>query len=73
VVTEPYDGLNFGSTVLSLTGQRPPMPDRVVTVLEKDSSSVAHAEESRIVQPQRGELNEPDTLKDQTRQERDLY
>jgi hypothetical protein len=73
VVTEPYDSLNFGSTVFSLTGQRPPMPDRVVTVLEKDSRSVAHAEESRIVQPQRGELNEPDTLKDQTRQERDLY
>jgi hypothetical protein len=32
VVTEPYDSLNFGSTLLSLTGQRPPMPDRVVTL-----------------------------------------
>jgi hypothetical protein len=40
------------------------MPDRVVTLIEKDSGSVAHAEERRLVQPQRGELNEPDTLKD---------
>jgi hypothetical protein len=54
VETEPYDSLNFGSTVLSLTGQRPPMPDRVVTLIEKDSGSVAHAEDSGIVQPQRG-------------------
>jgi Type I phosphodiesterase / nucleotide pyrophosphatase len=64
VVTEPCDSLNFASTVLSLTGQKPPMPDRVVTLIEKDSGSVAHAEERRFVQPQRGELNEPDTLKD---------
>ena len=63
VVTEPYDSLNFASTVLSLTGQKPPVPDRVVTLIEKDSGSVALAEERRFVQPQRGELNEPDTLK----------
>jgi hypothetical protein len=63
VVTEPYDSLNFASTVLSLTGQNPPMMDRVVTLIEKDSGSVAHAEEGRFVQPQRKELNEPDTLK----------
>jgi hypothetical protein len=63
VVTEPYDSLNFASTVLSLTSQKPPMKDRVVTLIEKDSGSVAHAEEGRFVQPQREELNEPDTLK----------
>jgi hypothetical protein len=34
-VTEPYDSLNFASTLLSLTGQSPPMPDRVVTLTEK--------------------------------------
>jgi hypothetical protein len=32
VVTEPYDSLNFASTILSLTGHQPPMPDRVVTL-----------------------------------------
>jgi hypothetical protein len=53
VVTEPYDSLNFASTVLSLTGHKPPMTDRVVTLIEKDSGSGAHAEE----------VNEPDTLK----------
>jgi hypothetical protein len=62
-MTEPYDSLNFASTVLSLTGQKPPMTDRVVTLMEKDSGSVAQAEEGRFVQPQRKELNEPDTLK----------
>jgi hypothetical protein len=62
-VTEPYDSLNFASTVLSLTGQKPPMPDRVVTLIDKDSGSVAHAEEWRFVPPHRGQLNEPDTLK----------
>lgn len=30
IVSEPYDSLNFASTVLSLAGQKPPMPDRVV-------------------------------------------
>jgi hypothetical protein len=32
VVSEPYDSLNFASTILSLTGHKPPMPDRVVTL-----------------------------------------
>jgi hypothetical protein len=64
LVIEPYDSLNFASTVLSLTGQRPPMPDRVVTFIEKDSGSVTHAGEKRFVQPKRGELNEPDTFRD---------
>jgi hypothetical protein len=32
VVQEPYDSLNFASTILSLTGRKPPMPDRVVTI-----------------------------------------
>jgi hypothetical protein len=27
---EPYDSLNFASTILSLAGKTPPMPDRVV-------------------------------------------
>jgi hypothetical protein len=61
VVTEPYDSLNFGSTVLSQTGQKPPMPDRVVTLIEKGSGSVAHVEDRRF-QPQRGKLNKPDVL-----------
>jgi Type I phosphodiesterase / nucleotide pyrophosphatase len=61
VVTEPYDSLNFAPTVLSLTGQRPPMPDRVVT-FERDRGSFVHAEERRFVQPQRGELDKPDIL-----------
>ncbi len=30
IVNEPYDSLNFASTVLSLLGRTPPMPDRVV-------------------------------------------
>jgi predicted AlkP superfamily pyrophosphatase or phosphodiesterase len=63
VVTEPYDSLNFASTVLSLTGQKPPMTDRVVSLIEKDSGFDTHAEEGRFVQPQRDELIEPDTLK----------
>jgi hypothetical protein len=50
VVTEPYDSLNFASTLLSLTGQKPPMPDRVVT-FERDRGSFAHTEEKRFVQP----------------------
>jgi hypothetical protein len=29
-IEEPYDTLNFASTVLSLAGKNPPMPDRVV-------------------------------------------
>ena len=32
VVSDPYDSLNFASTILSLTGHQPPMPDRVVTL-----------------------------------------
>jgi hypothetical protein len=32
VVTEPYDSLNFASTILSLAGHQAPMPDRVVTL-----------------------------------------
>jgi hypothetical protein len=32
VVSEPYDSLNFASTILILTGHKPPMPDRVVTL-----------------------------------------
>jgi hypothetical protein len=32
VVNEPYDSLNFASTILSLARQKPPMPDRVVTL-----------------------------------------
>ena len=39
------------------------MTDRVVKLIEKDGDSVAQAEEGRFVQPQRKELNEPDTLK----------
>jgi hypothetical protein len=31
-VTEPYDSLNFASTVLHLLGKTPPMPDRVVNL-----------------------------------------
>ena len=29
-IDEPYDSLNFGSTVLKLLGRTPPMPDRAV-------------------------------------------
>jgi predicted AlkP superfamily pyrophosphatase or phosphodiesterase len=65
VVTEPYDSLNFGSTVLSLTGQKPPMADRVVSLIEKDSGFVAHAKDRRFVQPQRGKLNMPGIVKTQ--------
>jgi hypothetical protein len=32
VMSEPYDSLNFASTILSLTGHKPPMPDRVVAL-----------------------------------------
>ncbi len=28
-ITQPYDSLNFASTILSLLGRNPPMPDRV--------------------------------------------
>ena len=31
-IEEPYDSLNFASTVLSLLGRTPPMPDRVVSL-----------------------------------------
>lgn len=41
-VSEPYDSLNFASTILSLTNQKPPMPDRVVT-LQQDLSKSNHA------------------------------
>jgi hypothetical protein len=33
-VDEPYDGLNFASTMLSILGKPVPMPDRVVPLLE---------------------------------------
>jgi hypothetical protein len=29
-IDQPYDSLNFASTILSLLGKTPPMPDRVV-------------------------------------------
>lgn len=32
IVDEPYDSLNFASTVLNLLGRTPPMPDRVVSL-----------------------------------------
>jgi hypothetical protein len=32
VINDPYDSLNFASTVLSLLGRTPPMPDRVVAL-----------------------------------------
>ncbi len=31
-IAEPYDSLNFASTVLNLLGRSPPMPDRVVRI-----------------------------------------
>ncbi len=31
-IEEPYDSLNFASTILSLLGRTPPMPDRVVPI-----------------------------------------
>jgi hypothetical protein len=31
-IEEPYDSLNFASTILSLLGRIPPMPDRVVSL-----------------------------------------
>lgn len=31
-VSEPYDSLNFASTLLSLAGQKAPMPDRIVAL-----------------------------------------
>src|SRR5581483_10924457 len=39
VVQQPYDSLNFGSTVLNLLGRTPPMPDRVVTLNGQVSGS----------------------------------
>jgi hypothetical protein len=33
VITEPYDSLNFASTILQLAGRPVPMPDRVVNVM----------------------------------------
>ncbi|MBV8832182.1 MAG: alkaline phosphatase family protein [Acidobacteriaceae bacterium] len=33
-ITEPYDSLNFASTVFNLLGKKPPMPDRVIPVRE---------------------------------------
>ena len=45
VVQEPYDSLNFASTILSLTGRKPPMPDRVVTI-QQPSSAAAYASPS---------------------------
>lgn len=32
IVNEPYDTLNFASTLLSLLGRTPPLPDRAVTL-----------------------------------------
>lgn len=32
IVNEPYDSLNFASTLLSLLGRTPPLPDRVVAL-----------------------------------------
>jgi type I phosphodiesterase/nucleotide pyrophosphatase len=32
-IEEPYDSLNFASTILSLLGRTPPMPDRVVSFI----------------------------------------
>ncbi len=32
IVNQPYDSLNFASTVLKLLGRNPPMPDRVVAL-----------------------------------------
>jgi hypothetical protein len=38
-VTEPYDSLNFASTVLNLLGKTPPMPDRVVNLAASTQAS----------------------------------
>ncbi|HEY7210975.1 MAG TPA: alkaline phosphatase family protein [Bryobacteraceae bacterium] len=38
-IEEPYDSLNFASTILSLVGRTPPMPDRVVTIPAAELSS----------------------------------
>ena len=40
LVTEPYDSLNFAPTLLSITGQKAPMPGRVVT-LESRKTTVS--------------------------------
>ncbi len=32
-IDEPYDSLDFASTILSLTGKSPPLPDHVLTLL----------------------------------------
>jgi hypothetical protein len=34
VITDPYDSLNFASTVLQLLGRSAPMPERVVNVMK---------------------------------------
>jgi Type I phosphodiesterase / nucleotide pyrophosphatase len=39
VVTKPYDSLNFASTLLSLTGQKPPMADHVVSLQEEKATA----------------------------------
>jgi hypothetical protein len=39
VVTKPYDSLNFASTLLSLTGQKPPMPGHVVSLQEEKATA----------------------------------
>lgn len=39
VIEEPYDSLNFASTVLSLVGRSVPMPDRVVNVMSPQSAT----------------------------------
>ena len=38
-IAAPYDSLNFASTILSLLGKTPPMPDRVVTSIDRSSPS----------------------------------
>lgn len=37
-IDQPYDSLNFASTILSLLGKKPPMPDRVVNLEDKNVS-----------------------------------
>jgi hypothetical protein len=39
VITDPYDSLNFASTILQLTGRRPPMPERVVQLANSPSAA----------------------------------
>jgi hypothetical protein len=40
-VQEPYDSLNFASTLLHLVGRPVPMPDRVVEV-EAETAGAVH-------------------------------